>query len=648
MKLKQWISDGAIFQRNESIAISGVTDSPGPVRIEIAGKTYYGAAGFDGSFLIRIPAMQAGGPYELTVTNTITQDSICVKDILIGEVWLGAGQSNMELPFRETPRQRKEFQQSDSGRDDLRIFTVRRRASSAQENDVVGQWEKSDSPAVNDFSALSLWFARELHAELGVPVGIIVAAWGGTKIATWISRQTLMQDENWKKRLQEYDSAVVLPARWEDEKILPYNDRMNHIFSEYCEPCPPESGFEKGWHTVGYDDSAWQDFRIPQSWIQKGLSGNGTVWIRKHFQLPERWLHKDLELQLGGIDKQDITYFNGVEIGRTGCGFDQLKWNVPRIYPIPGKLVQKTENLLAVRAYSFVGDGSFNGNAEDYSLYCPELKETICIAGDVLFCKEHDFGKVQAPPPERFALPEGPEQIYTPSLLFDSMIRPLIPCTVKGVLWYQGEENSIVPEDANSYRKMLSMLISDWRFHWGLGSLPFIITQIANFGEPRRYDKDSLWAVVRNAQMQVARQEENVSLVVTADVGEAGDIHPKDKRSVAQRNVRRALRNVYRQDIQDHCVYPLSFVTKEDQLIVSFSVGGDEFILKETPEVLFFLCGEDGEYYPADEVELSGGTLRLCSYRVGNPVHVRYAWANNPAYLALFTVEGEPVTPFEL
>lgn len=647
MKLKQYISDGAIFQRNEKIAISGVTDTKGVIQITIAGKTYYGAAGADGSFLVRIPPMPAGGPYTLTVTNMKSADTIRINDILIGELWLGAGQSNMELPFCETPQQRREFQKNDLASDEIRIFMVKRCASSAAENDVSGQWEKSSTAAVNKFSAVSLWFAKELHSKLKVPVGIIVSAWGGTKIQSWISRQSLLHDEYWKKRIEEYDAAVVLPERWDAEKIMPYNERMDHIFSEFYDDTPPNTGLENNWHTFECDESKWTPFSIPRSWIQSSLSGNGTVWIRKHIKLPENWLNKDLELQLGGIDKHDITYFNGIEIGRTGNKFDQLKWNVPRIYQIPGNLIQNTDNLLAVRAYSFTGDGSFNGNAEDYSLYCNELKETIIISGDVLFRTEHDLGKTVPPPPERFNLPEGPEQINTPSLLFNSMIRPLIPCAIKGIIWYQGEENSWNLHDASTYNKMLPMLINDWRFYWGLGDIPFIITQIANFGEEKNYDENSLWAKVRQAQLQTAMTVPAACMAVTIDIGEAGDLHPKDKRTVGQRLAARALYNVYHTDIHDFCPYPLQKKISGDTIEIHFSCNPGEINLRTVPESMFFICGDDMKYYPA-EAELNGNCLTLQSKKVKAPCHVRYAWADNPGYPALFTQSNEPVTPFEL
>ena len=679
MKLNALFSDGAVFQRRIMIPVFGKTDPESIVEVTFNGKKFFGMAGGDGAFLLRMAPMEAGGPYTMQVRNTRTGDSAEVKDILIGEVWLASGQSNMQYQLKTSAEQKTLFVETNTTPDEIRMLTVPVRASSHRESDICptpypteyaeGQpepedwveehtprWRKSTPENVPAMSAVSLWFAKKLHDELNVPVGIIASSWGGTIVEAWTSREMLRTNPAIRDALLDYEMQLSTSARWEQ---IPAGNPLctltslgeQFLVKTYCKPNPPDAGSPQGWGQTDHDDSDWANFSIPGSWIAGKHSGNGVVWIRKTVDLPESWAGKDLVLHTGGIDKQDTGFFNGECVGSTGKNFEMQYYNVKRAYKVPGRLVKAGKNVVAIRAFSFLYDGAFGGEAPDYFLSLEETGETVPFGGDCKLKVECNWGLIGFPNTMTEAM--GPHRSNSYSILFDSMIAPLIPYGIRGAIWYQGESNSALTE-APKYERMLGDMIRDWRFRWEQGDFPFIQVCLAGYQAEQDYSDDSGWAILRECQRRVMRGLPNSGMASAVDVGEAKNIHPADKQTVGTRLALWALENTYAvpgvvglgPEIREvFCEGPGKL-----RLVFDNSDPGG-MILKEgmAPERAFYVAGHDGKFVQAASVTLEDNTLVVCAPDIASPSKVRYAWSTNPMnILCLYNTAGLPATPFEM
>ncbi len=642
MKLGKLFSDGAVIQRRHPVPVWGKTDPNCVVQATLAGARAYGMSSAAGDFLLRLPPIDlAGGPHVLAVENTRTGDRIEVRDILIGEVWLASGQSNMEFCMGSSPVQLEEFRRINQDPSTLRMITVEKSASTALQSDFEGQWCYSNDQNVAAFSAVALWFGYRLRERLGVPVGLVVSSWGGTVIEAWTSRNTLAADPEQASFLREYEQRLAEDPVWRDPDLGASSSR----FGSSVKGDPGNKGVALGWAEPGFDDSAWTDFRVPGSWTDEGLAGNGAVWIRREFDLPPEWAGKELVLELGGIDKHDVTYFNGVQVGASGKGFEEGFWCAVRRYSVPGNLVRPGKNLIAIRAFSFLFDGSFNGKPELYRLYPAggDPSHALPLAAIWKFCVEVDFGKVR--PPD-IRTKGGPNVPNTWSILFDGMIRPLIPYAIRGAIWYQGESNAHSIEGSARYRKQMEDLIRDWRFFWGQGCFPFHLVQLANYRTETSYDEKSTWAVLRESQRLACRNLPNVDMAVAIDCGEADDIHPKDKRSVGFRLAAASLHNDYGcEDVLPSGPLPREISMEKGAIRIRFEYAqGLHF--KGSPRGFYLAESTTASFLPADSVEIDGPSVVVRSGKLAHPVHVRYAWADNPDG-NLFNGADLPASPFE-
>lgn len=645
MKLATLFSAGAVLQRGKTIPVWGESAPDCVIIGELGGNITFGATSSSGRFRLYFPPMDAGGPYTIKVTNRDTGEELEVGDIYIGEVWLASGQSNMEFPLKSTPRQHREFLDLLKIEcPDLHVLTVPRRASGVEQDDFPGGWERLNVDNAGEFSAVALWFGRHIWQELGIPVGIIDSYWGGTFIEAWTSREALQYDEETRGLLAERDRCFADESSWAQLNHSNLNMLSEDaVLYAYSHMDTGNSGVESGWADPGYDDSAWKRVKLPCWWIDEKLGGNGAAWIRLNVSVPESWAGRDLVLDLGGIDKHDITYFNGVEVGRTGSGFDKLCWETLRSYRIPGNLVKSGINLIAVRCFSFAFGAGFGGKAEDYRLRLADSSEQLDIGGvEWRFNMEYDMGLIL----QDYYSKEycGPNQHNTPTVLFEGMIKPLIPYGLRGVLWYQGETNARTVELASKYSRGMKRLIRDWRCRWGESDLPFIMVQLANYRECLGYDESSAWAVLRNEQDIAERETANLFMTTAIDIGEASDIHPQDKRSVGERLASVALREIY--GCGELAAYGPRFrsvAINGSEVMVEFDHADG---LYAAGEVLrgFYVAGSDRKFHPA-HAEIVGNTVRLFAPDGVKPEAVRYAWADNPDG-NLYNGAGLPAFPF--
>ena len=627
MKLSPLLTDHAVVQRHQSIPVWGWTDRPrtrikaglGPTRAE-------GISGDDGRFLLRLPELPAGGPHTLTVESLDGAERIEVRDILIGEVWLASGQSNMEWSM-ESSGYTAEIAAAKPNQ--IRMIKVANRADLAPQSTVKGEWQVATPQTFNNFSAVANFFAQRLQNELGVPCGIINASWGGTFIETWISRERLLRNQNQRVRdwVLDYEALANSAASWENrslELILPA-DPGNH-------------GVEKGWHAAEFEDRTWETMPLPGIWQQHGHNYSAVMWFRTRVALPPSLRGQALILHLGAVDKQDITYVNGVEVGRTGSGFDETVWNLPRTYAIPAELTGGATLVVAVRAYSFRYSGGLNGPDTAMRLVAAEDPEgtSVPLAGQWRYAVEHNFGLI--------AMSElmGHGQANSPYILFENMIRPLLPVGIAGAIWYQGESNAGRPDE---YRTLLRDLIADWRQHFAVGDFPFGTVQLTSFMHPQCFQPNSDWARLREAQ-QDALELPGTGLAVILDAGDAIDIHPKDKKTVGHRLAQWALATVYGRALVPGGPLYCAHRIEGYRMRILFDQAGDGLALRDGDTVrTLVIAGPDGVFQPAKSA-IEDGSLLVWHPDITAPKAVRYAWADNPEGANLINKDGFPAGPF--
>ncbi|MBO4513298.1 MAG: hypothetical protein J5746_11080, partial [Victivallales bacterium] len=432
MKLGSVISNGAVLQRQQPIRVWGETLPTVLVQAELAGKTAYAKSSGNGEFLLHLPPMEAGGPFELTVSvPEIAGETLTLHDILIGEVWLCSGQSNMSYrlnsgcetqPPEEEPlcrKQEREFLDTVCPNNGIRFITIPMEVTGCRERYFEGSWRPMMRENAPEAFAVAAWFGARLNEKLNVPIGLLCCAWGGSVIETWTSSAALRSNPDTKPLLEAWEEY-----RREKDAWLGSPKSESELLSEIAVPDRGNAGFTQGLAAPECDDSGWMDMEIPGSWIEQGLGGNGAIWCRMKVTVPAECAGKELFLKTGGIDKHDTAYFNGVEIGRTGKELETQFWNQPRCYRIPAELVRAGENTIAIRAFSFAQDGAFGEPGKCYAL-CGDGLE-IPLAGTWKAKMEYDLGHITPPP--RFSI-----QLHnTPAMQFDSMVRPLLPFAIQG------------------------------------------------------------------------------------------------------------------------------------------------------------------------------------------------------------------------
>ena len=567
-----------------------------------------------GAFMVKIKTPQAGGPYILTVKG---QQTIVLHNVMIGEVWVCSGQSNMELPMQGWPgayvlNSAEEIKRADYP--DIRLFTVNRDIALSPQKTCEGNWLACNPKSVAPFSATAYFFGRALYRKLKVPIGLIVSCWGGTVAEAWTSNRALRKLDDFDSVLNKLDSTRPLIKEIEAKDKM-YNvawkKALEHINTLY----------EK----TDFDDHGWKIMNLPTIWEKAGYPDlDGIVWFREKVNILASWVGKLLEIDLGPIDDNDITWFNGKKIGATEG------WLVPRSYKISGDLVKAGENVIAVGVTDLGGNGGIYGKKEMLKIYpvgtSPD--QGISLAGDWKY--KIAFVKHSVP-----LITQNPNY---PTVLYNGMIAPLIPFAIRGVIWYQGESNV---GRAKQYTKLFPAMISDWRRRWEEGDFPFYFVQIA----PYPYGGNGMEsAALRDAQ-RTTLQLPNTGMAVTLDIGDTTNIHPANKQEVGRRLALWALANTYG---EKGIVYsgPLYKNIKIDgnRIIISFKYTDGGLVAKGGTLNSFEIAGDDGRFVPAD-AKISGDKVIVSSEAISHPKAVRYGWSDT-AEPHLFNKAGLPASSF--
>ena len=664
MKFSNLFSDHAVLQREKSVLLKGNCRPFQMIRCDFAGRSFYCFSDLRGDFSVTLPPMPAGGPYEMSACTVDGQESCRISDVMVGEVWIGSGQSNMSYAFGNPPNMAMKgllatndvsrtpdyqaFLDANREPEQIRFFTVQRVASSRREPDVNGEWQVSDVAGSFSFSAVGGWFALNLAKKLpGIAIGIIDSSWGGTVTEAWTSEATLRQNPDEKEFMAEWDRSRADAKVWEN--IDPVTLAVKKPEGDAAKSSVPEEGrevldpgisdFALEWTSPDYDDSEWTSFRIPGSWIERGVSGNGAVWLRLEIMLPEKLEDDEWTLNLGAVDKTDITFCNGHEVGRTGSGLDIRFWNMPRRYPVPAEYLRPGRNVIAIRGFSHSFDGAFLGYWGGYRLVSAKNGSFVAVSSRVK--AELDFGRLKCPHGTG-GLPIGPGNPNSPAILFDSMIRPLAGFGFRGAIWYQGESNASYDFVNDVYARKIRDLIVDWRRLLENGDFPFVQVLLPFWREYMPFDMDSSWAMVRKGQQEVTHLLPDVGCVPTLDQGEAEDIHPARKELVGERLAHWALRNVYGMtDVLCDGPVCLSAVREGENIRLHFDsrihVAGES-------DTLGICVGVFPESMELADARLDGE----CDILVSAPAGARdvcYAWSDHPA-VSLFNDENLPAMPF--
>ncbi|AIE87808.1 sialate O-acetylesterase [Fimbriimonas ginsengisoli] len=626
-------ADNMVLQRNQPLPFFGTAQPGTHIDVTLNGHHAYTNAKRDGTWMVKLRPMDAGGPYTATITGDGT---ITLRNVMVGEVWLCSGQSNMEMRVGEA----RESQVAQSLADpDIRMFTVQHLSSEIPAPDVTGSWVTSSGDSVVNFSAVAYWYAVELHKKLGVPIGLIHSSWGGTPIEAWTSRHAYNVKPTLAPIVKNYLAGLHdFPERKAeyDRKLADWKESVYHTDTG-------NDGFGMRYPEPDCDTTSWRQVTLPNLLeVTENRQMDGAVWYRKTIDVPAEWAGKPLRLVLGTIKDFDITYFNGRRIGAID---DRTPYwyAVDRVYPVPPALVHAGANTIAVRIFNQFGPGGFTGGANQLKIAPADG------SGEPIFLEGAWLSKVERyiePATEEVVNskpqpPFGPGHPWAPGGLYNGMIDPLIPYAIKGVLWYQGEANV---NYAYQYRELFPTLIEDWRRRWEEGDMPFYFVQLAGYTERLNDPVESNWAELREAQAK-ALALPNTGMATAVDIGEANDIHPKNKREVGRRLALIALARDYGQKViyTGPTMREVKFEGSEAHIQYDNVADGLKSV-DGSALGAFTIAGEDHKFYWG-VAKLVGNTVVVSNPYVPKPVAVRYAWANNP-YVNLANSEGLPALPF--
>ncbi|MDD5678674.1 MAG: sialate O-acetylesterase [Kiritimatiellae bacterium] len=653
IRLASIFADNMVAQRDTPISVWGWASPGETVRVSLGGVSAAAVAEAGGKFMATLPALPSGGPHELVVAG---HSRLAIRNVMIGEVWFCSGQSNMEMPVGDATNAAAEITAANYPM--IRLFTIPRalpinkdgfnpdepcqhwlrrpQALPINKGGFNPGWNECSPDSAGNFSAAAYYFGRELHRRLGVPVGLIDSSWGGTRIEAWISRASLASDPLCRKEVADYEAYLQSPKARED--IARYQEHGERAFVRQD---PGNQGLGRGWAGLAFDDSAWPGMDLPSSWQKAGHNYSGIFWFRKEVNIPAAWAGKDFILRVGACDKHDTTYFNNEPVGATGWEIWDA-WRTPRIYKVPGRLVRAGRNVIAVRVYSFRNQGGMIGPANAMRLEpagdSPDA--SIPLAGAWRFQVEHNFGFIN--PAVSMQPPLGPHNPNSPYALYDSRVSPLLPYALRGVIWYQGETNA---DRAYHYRSLMPLLIKDWRKAWGVGDFHFLIVQLANYRQAKDAPGESAWAELREAQLMTLAVP-NTGLAVAIDIGDAGNIHPKNKQEVGRRLALAALAQAYGRKIVFSGPLLKSWRVDGGRVRLQFDhCGGGLAAAGGGPLKGFAVAGPDRKFHWAGAAIESKDSLAVRSANVPAPVAVRYAWADNPV-CNLVNKDGLPASPF--
>jgi sialate O-acetylesterase len=650
LQLAGLFTDGMVLQRDVRIPVWGCSAPGSRVVVSIDAQVRTADANEHGRWAVNLDPLGAGGPYEMTVASDRT---ITLADVLVGDVWVCSGQSNMQMPVQvgKYGVANADAEVANANYPRIRLFTVWPAASHSRQDrlseekgpsfvapDDNNRWVECSPDTVGPFSAAGYFFGRHLHEQLDVPIGLINASWGGTIAEAWTSEPALRRLPELRPVLDEmYEALPELDAveREYERELAEWNKNHQTWRADFEASDRGYDGDRAVWAEPEFAAADWATMELPQLWETAGLTRfDGYLWYRKTFDLAADRAGEDLTLHLGPINDMDWTWLNGQLVGSTT---EEGNAETPRVYPVPAGVARAGRNVLVVRVYDMGNVGGLWGKPEDLRLECAGA-EPLSLAGTWQYKEGADLAMIPPKPsPPKYGL-QNPNQ---PSVLFNAMIAPMIPYAIRGAIWYQGESNTPRPYE---YRNLFPAMIQDWRDEWGQGDFPFLFVQLANWlrvasDKPFHHG----WPELRESQAMTLSLP-NTGMAVTIDIGEADDIHPKNKQDVGKRLALAARHVAYGENLVYSGPIYRSMQAEGRRIRVFFEHVGGGLVANGGDLTGFEVAGRDQVFVPA-QARIDGEAVAVWSPAVAEPVAVRYGWAINPP-VNLHNREGLPASPF--
>lgn len=611
VELPRIFADGMVLQREQPIPVWGRATPGATVRVLFDGDAASAVADANGDWQLRLPAHAAGGPLRMRIDDG--HAPVELRDVLVGEVWLASGQSNMEWPLAQTDAAEAVIAAANDPL--IRHFKIPKSwAGTPQWQIQDGQWLAASPTTADEFSAAAYYFATALRKATGVPVGIIDSTWGGSSIEAWMDAAALGLDpaavDAQARQLRKADTQALAQTR----------DNLRRW---------PAVGGEPDWARPGIDDAGWAEIAAPGLWEGAGWNGmDGIAWYRKTFTLSAAEAKAGIRLGLGRIDDSDIAWVNGVQVGQT-----RMQYNQPRVYPVPAAALRAGVNVIAVRVEDTGGGGGLHGDADELFVQ-PANAAPRTLAGRWKFR------------PQQVTVALVDDKNQQPTALYNAMIHPLQSYGLRGVIWYQGEANANTVEQAQGYRDQFPALIRQWRRQFDQPALPFLWVQLASFGSGLDHAADSPWAVLRESQT-AALSLPATAQVVTLDIGNSLDIHPRNKQDVGKRLALAARSVAYGETLVHRGPVHRHVRFADHAAWLDFDDGGAALTARSGGRDLqgFVVAGADRVFHPA-RARIEGNGVVVRSDAVVTPVAVRYGWQDDAGDADLVNAAGLPASPF--
>ena len=637
--LPRLVSDGMVLQRDKPITLWGWADENERVTVRLAHQTLTTRAK-NGRWQLKFAALKTGPGFQITIQ---AKNRITIHNVLAGDVWIAAGQSNMELPINRVLARYPDIIQ-DTHFPEIREFSVPTIYSfkGPQEDFPAGQWKTATPENLGGFSAVGFFYARSLYERYHVPIGLISLAVGGSPAEAWMSVSALAGYPHYLARYKKFGDENYLQKTIADDKA--------QVDAWYAKANAEDLGLRQvqHWSSAELSVDDWKKLTVPGKFGEQQIDfTNGVIWLRKNVFLTEEQLQtlslnsgvQAAKLFLGAMVDGDEVYVNGQLVGQTSYQYP------PRIYPVRADLLHAGENSIVIRLTSY---SSAPGFVKDKTYALQIAGQSIGLEGEWRYRVGMRSG----------GFPTTTTLHYQPVSLFNAELSPTFRTAMRGVIWYQGESNT---DRSAEYETLFPALIRDWRAQFRQGKFPFLFVQLANFMEARNEPAESAWAQLRQAQRD-ALSVPNTGMAVAIDLGEWNDIHPLDKLTVGERLALLAEKLSY----GEHALVasgPLadSVTRQAHALLVHFSNEINQHDINQADASALVIhdaghdaalsniavAGTDRRYYWA-KAQIVGRSLLVWSEQVPNPASVRYAWADNPAGANLYNAAGLPAAPFEL
>lgn len=612
IKLSNLFQSNMVLQRDKPCSIWGTAGKHQSIHLALNNaEQYTTTADAAGKWKIAMPAHAVGGPYTMHITG---KDSMTLTNILFGDVWICGGQSNMQFRVREMGD--KMTDTSTFNNANIRLFTVSTGTDYVPHDSIQGgSWQVASANAVQSFSAVGFFFGSYIQQRINVPVGLISDNLGATSVEEWMSNDAVHQF----KQFDDYYNTYLAPGKSfaqmtaEFEKTKPQWEKQYYHLGD-------DPGFVQQWFSLNADTTGWQPVNMPAYWEDKGFADyDGSMWLKRTFDsLPVDFLG-NYRINYGQVDDYDIAWVNGVKIGE---GFGKLNM---RSYKVPKEILKPHGNVLTVRVFDAGGKGGM------YNMFWDPVWAGKWFIKPGIWVNAASIKKPLTPNWYLFG---------SPSILYNANIAPLTQLAVKGFIWYQGEANA---GRADEYKALFPAMIKDWRKQFSQGDLPFIFVQLANFMQEPSAPVGSEWAELREAQTS-ALSLPNTNMACIIDIGEANNIHPKNKRDVGKRLGLAALKTAYAID-----------TARTSPMYKSMQVVNDSIYITLTARATtadkygyihgFSIAGTDSVFTWANAF-IRNDTIIVYSPSIKGPLAVRYSWADNPGKIDLYSIEGLPVVPF--